>query len=182
MTQLDYVLKERLSRLLVWSGIVLAIVFSVSFLLKIGHVIPSFHKGITGALFDNFIILLRILCCIWSVMLAKRLNRYPLFWGLFTIAFPPIVMIILLTRDFKVKREYKAVVKKYRDEYFMQYEKITKEFKSGQITREYFQNEVENLRKVYAEKLNSEIERIEQEKENSDFIDDSFPPASPDNK
>lgn len=179
MALLDYVLKERLSRLLVWSGIVLAIVFSVSFLLKIGHVIPSFHKGITGALFDNFIILLRILCCIWSVMLAKRLNRYPLFWGLFTIAFPPIVMIILLTRDFKVKREYKDVVKKYRDEYFMQYEKITKEFKSGQLTREYFQNEVENLRKVYAEKLNSEIERIEQEKEDSDFMNNNYH-ASPD--
>ena len=179
MTQLDYVLKEKLSRLLVWSGIILAIVFSVSFLLKIGHVIPSLHKGITGALFDNFIILLRILCCIWSVMLAKRMNRYPLFWGLLTIVFPPIVMIILSTRDFKVKREYKAVVKKYRDEYFSEYEKHTKELKSGQITREYFHNKIEYLNKSYAEKLNSEVERIDLEKENSDFMDDSSF-ASPD--
>lgn len=172
MAQLDYVLKERLSRLLVWSGIVLAIVFSVSFLLKIEHVIPSLHKGITGALFDNFIVLLRILCCIWSVMLAKRLNRYPLFWGLLTIAFPPIVMIILSTRDFKVKREYKAVVKKYRDEYFLGYKRIANEFKSGHGTKESFHSEIENLGKSCAEKLNSEIERIELEKENSDFIDD----------
>lgn len=104
---------------------------------------------------------IQILCTIWSVVVARKLHRSPLFWGVVTFFFTPISLIVLGTRDLKLEPNLSEVYNKYKSDYYQESSKIKRSFHKGRITEKECNKKLIDARFRYNELMNIEMSRTE---------------------
>ena len=110
---------------------------------------------------DFIILTIQILCAIWAVVVARKLHRSPLFWGVVTFFFTPISLIVLGTRDLKLEPNLSEVYNKYKSDYYQESSKIKRSFHKGRITEKECKKKLIDARYRYNELMNIEMSSTE---------------------
>jgi len=110
---------------------------------------------------DFIILTIQILCAIWAVVVARKLHRSPLFWGVITFFFTPISLIVLGTRDLKLEPNLSEVYNKYKSDYYQESSKIKRSFHKGRITEKECKKKLIDARYRYNELMNIEMSSTE---------------------
>ena len=118
-----------------------------------------------------FSIILHVSFIIWSFLEARKLYKSGVAWGLFTLFLPPIALIMLGTRDISLNVDLMKVYNKCKNDYFLDTLKAKKELEKKKINEEQYQETLIELKKRHNEKLNIEMQKMEQIIENRHNIE-----------
>ena len=114
-------------------------------------------------LVESILFIIRIVCVVLAVKTSVRLGRPGFFWGLFTLIFTPIALIILGTKGVKLDGEKRKVYKEIRAEYFINATALKRNFETGISAKDEYQAELDKLEEEYDEYLNKEMHKIEEQ-------------------
>ena len=104
---------------------------------------------------------IQVSCTVWSIVVAGRLNRSQVFWGIVTFFFTPISMIVLGTRDLKMEPELRKIYNKHRTNYFLETIKLKKDFERGIIKENEFETTLDKAKERHSDLMNAELKKME---------------------
>lgn len=143
---------------------VIAIIYSiiVNIILKAqSSIILNPREIIDLGLFTTFGLLylstwvVRILITIWVVRIAAKLNRSTFFWGLFGFIFPPITLIVIGFKDYRIEDEN---IRKIIEETRLDFRAELSTIKNAQNLSEDKLNQIEiELKERYNNELRKKI-------------------------
>lgn len=102
-----------------------------------------------------------LILSIWAMIVAKKLNRSAIFWGLFTFILTPISLIILGTKDVAIQDELRKVFNKYKSDYFLEKLKLGKDLQKGKIDQKTHNEKIAKILIEYNNAMNAEIRLME---------------------
>jgi hypothetical protein len=134
------------------------------------------EKAMAAFFIDVFLLLIRISMTIVAIIIAKRLMRSGIFWGIIVFLFPPISLIILGLMDVNIDSRLKKTLDRHRTNYFVEVVKIKNDYKTGKYNANSVDDLIEKSRRKHQELLTKALNAaiIENEKNKTeDFMHDA---------
>ena len=137
----------------------------------VGYKVSYFETGKSIVLVEVVLLTIVVSCTIWVIIVARKLNRSPLLWGILTLFFAPISLIVLGYKDIRVPDELKKVYNKFKSDYFLEKLKLKKDFTNGIFDTETYEKKLSNLSTQYDEALNRAMKKAQEEYEKKKIKD-----------
>jgi hypothetical protein len=94
-------------------------------------------------------------------IVAQKLNRSVLSWGILTLCFAPISLIVLGTKKLYLEPELQKVYNKYKSTYFLDKAKLKKNFESNKLNQEAYNKKLSELLNDLNREMNIELRETE---------------------
>lgn len=162
MKTIDYKIDSKSHPLLIYMGCVL---IAINLVLKykfesVDYVNPLAildQKAMTAFVVDAILLFVRIAMTILAFVIAQRLNRSGLFWGLVVFLFTPISLVILGFLDVKIDHRLKKTLDKHRTDYFVETIKIRNDCKIKKIPQEKVDDLIQKSKLKHQELLTNAL-------------------------
>jgi glucan phosphoethanolaminetransferase (alkaline phosphatase superfamily) len=170
----NYKIETKSNKNLIYGGIVILIINILWFnpFSEIEKATNPTEKEVNQILIIYFIYFTILVgFTVWSAIVARKLRRSAIFWGIMTFFFAPIAMIVLGLKDAKVEDELKAVVNKHKSNYFLETIKLKKDYESGKLKEKEYQDRLNESKDKHEELMNIELERKKKVIENRHVVE-----------
>lgn len=122
------------------------------------------------------LLLIRICMAIVAFVVAKRLMRSGIFWGILVFLIPPISLIILGLLDVKIDDGLKTTFDRHRTNYFAEANKIRNESKRNRYSENDLREKLDKCKQKHQDALIRALEARKTEIENTktnDWMNDT---------
>lgn len=161
----NYTIDAKTNPNLIYGGIFM--VFVNAIYLFSGNKISDFEAvygdiPVEKVAFNLVFFVIQISCTIWSIVVAGRLNRSQVFWGIVTFFFTPIAMIVLGTRDLKMEPELRKIYNKHKTNYFLETIKLKKDLERGIVEENEYKATLAKAKERHRDLMNAELKKMEE--------------------